>query len=76
VHRDDPRPVEEGCDCLACAKFSRGVLHHLHARKEILATTLSTIHNLRVFHRFLEGAREAIARGEWGRFRDAAMRAG
>ncbi len=69
AHASDPSPIEEGCDCLACTGFSRGFLHHLYRRKEMLGTTLGTIHNLRVFHRFLERARQAIAEGEWGRFR-------
>jgi len=69
-HRQDPGPIEEGCDCLACLRYSRGILHHLYQRKEILAYTLGSIHNLRVFHRFLENAREAILGGGWGAFRE------
>ena len=69
-HRQDSGPIEEGCDCLACRRFSRGTLHHLYQRKEILAYTLGSLHNIRVFHRFLENAREAILRGDWQSFRD------
>ena len=29
VHRLDPRPIEEGCECLACRRFSRSYLRHL-----------------------------------------------
>jgi len=70
VHQEDPAPIEEGCDCAACRSFSRGFLHHLFRRREMLGPTLATIHNLRVFHRFLERARRAIAAGEWPRFRE------
>ena len=70
VHKTDRGPIEEGCDCLACTKFSRGFLHHLYLRKEMLGYTLGSIHNLRAFHRFLERAREAIAAGTWGAFRE------
>ena len=36
VHRLDPRPIEEGCDCLACRRFSRSYLRHLFLAKEML----------------------------------------
>jgi queuine tRNA-ribosyltransferase len=57
----DPRPLEEGCDCPACATFSRGYLRHLCRSKEMLGAELLTLHNLRHFHRLLEGLRGAIA---------------
>ncbi len=69
IHRRDRSPVEEGCDCPACERFSRGTLHHLYQRKEMLACTLGSLHNLRVFHRFLERARQAVLEGSWQQFR-------
>jgi queuine tRNA-ribosyltransferase len=68
-HQEDTGPIEEGCDCPVCARFSRGFLHHLFGRREMLGPVLATIHNLRAFHRFLERARAAIAAGEWPGFR-------
>lgn len=76
AHKDDRGPIEEGCDCPACAGFSRGFLHHLYLRKEMLAYTLGSLHNLRVFHRFLESAREAVKSGRWGEFRRQGTLAG
>ncbi|MFQ5655698.1 MAG: tRNA guanosine(34) transglycosylase Tgt [Planctomycetota bacterium] len=67
-HRADGRPIEEGCDCAACRGFSRGFLHHLFLRRELLGYTLASLHNLRVFHRFLEEARRAITAGRWEGF--------
>ena len=32
----DPRPLEEGCDCPACARFSRAYVRHLVTQQEIL----------------------------------------
>lgn len=69
-HKQDPNPVEEDCECLACTRYSRGTLHHLYQRKEILAYTLGSIHNLSVFHRFLRKARTAVLDGVWEDFRD------
>ena len=68
AHKRDTGPLEEGCDCFACRGFSRGFIHHLYQRKEMLGYTLGTIHNLRVFHRYLERARAAIATDTWDQF--------
>jgi len=61
--KEDFRPIEDGCDCLACARFSRAYLRHLFQAEEMLAATLATIHNLRFYLRLVEGARRAIAAG-------------
>ena len=43
---DDPRPVQEGCPCLACRSFSRAYLAHLFRADELLSYRLATSHNL------------------------------
>jgi len=61
-HRDDLRPLEEGCPCAACAGgFSRAYLRHLFACGEILAHRLASLHNLTHLGRLMERARAAIA---------------
>ncbi len=61
----DPRPLQEGCDCPACAGgFSRGYVRHLCKSDEILGAVLISLHNLRTFHRLFERIRAAIPRGE------------
>jgi queuine tRNA-ribosyltransferase len=66
-YREDDRPVEEGCPCYTCRRFSRGYLRHLFMSKEILAYRLNTIHNLTYYLSVMRKAREAIIHG---RFRD------
>lgn len=67
--REDPAPILEGCDCPACAEgWSRGVLRHLIMASEPLGRRLCTAHNLRVLHRLVAGAREAIERDEFAAF--------
>lgn len=39
-------PIEEGCSCFTCQKFSLAYIHHLFKAKEMTALTLATIHNL------------------------------
>ena len=60
----DTAPIEEGCDCPACAGgFSRAYLRHLDRCREILGSVLATQHNLRYYQRLMAGLREAIAAG-------------
>ncbi|MGB7345483.1 MAG: tRNA guanosine(34) transglycosylase Tgt [Pirellulaceae bacterium] len=59
VHRDDTRPLEADCPCIAC-RHSRGYLRHLFNAKEMLGPILLSIHNLTYYQRLMQGAREAI----------------
>ncbi|MFM8697977.1 MAG: tRNA guanosine(34) transglycosylase Tgt, partial [Phycisphaerales bacterium] len=44
-HADDPRPIDETCDCEACAGgFSRAYLRHLFMAEEMLGPTLVSVH--------------------------------
>jgi queuine tRNA-ribosyltransferase len=60
----DPSPLDEGCACPACARFSRAYLRHLVNQDEILGLRLLTLHNLRFVLDLTAGARAAIERGE------------
>jgi queuine tRNA-ribosyltransferase len=59
----DPQPLEEGCDCPACTRFSRAYLRHLINQQELLALRLLSLHNLRFLLRLTETARAAIEQG-------------
>ena len=59
----DPAPLEEGCDCPACARFSRAYLRHLVNQQELLGLRLLSLHNLRFLIRLTEAARAAIENG-------------
>jgi queuine tRNA-ribosyltransferase len=65
----DAAPLEEGCDCPACTRFSRAYLRHLVTQQEILGLRLLTLHNLRFLLRLTASAREAIAAGRLADFR-------
>jgi queuine tRNA-ribosyltransferase len=56
-------PIDEGCDCFTCARFSRAYLHHLFKAREALAIPLVAEHNLRFTARLLELVRDAISAG-------------
>ncbi len=57
---DDPDPIEPGCPCYTCQRFSRAYLRHLFISKELLAYRLNTIHNLSHYLRIMEEMRRAI----------------
>ena len=59
-HREDPRPLEEGCPCPLCTHYSRAYLHHLHKCNEILGVMLLTWHNVCYYERLMQGLRNAI----------------
>jgi queuine tRNA-ribosyltransferase len=58
---DDPAPLEDGCRCLACRRFSRAYLAHLFRARELLAYRLATVHNLTFTLDFMARIRAAIA---------------
>ena len=61
-HRQDPRPLEEGCDCPLCTHYSRAYIHHLQKCQEVLAVMLLSWHNVRYYERLMQGLREALAK--------------
>ncbi len=59
----DSSPIDPGCDCYACANFSRAYIRHLVIANEILAAILLTTHNLRFLFRLMDELRNAIRKG-------------
>ncbi len=58
-------PIDDGCDCYTCTHYSAAYLHHLFASKEMLASTLATIHNERFIVRLVDQMRERIEAGDF-----------
>jgi queuine tRNA-ribosyltransferase len=69
----DPRPLEEGCRCPACSRFSRAYIRHLVNQEELLGLRLLSLHNLYFLLELTAGARAAIERGELEAFTAAAL---
>ncbi len=67
---DDPEPVQEGCPCPACRRFSRAYLAHLFRARELLAYRLATCHNLTFTLDFMARIRAAIEVGSFSELRD------
>lgn len=65
VHKLDEGPIEAGCTCAACARYSRGYLHHLTKADEMLGWHLLGIHNLHFYHQLMREMRASILRDEF-----------
>jgi queuine tRNA-ribosyltransferase len=69
----DARPLEEGCPCPACTRFSRAYVRHLVNQQEILGLRLLSLHNLRFLLDLVAAARRAIERGEFLSWKEEAL---
>ena len=56
----DERPIEEGCQCPACRRYSRAYIRHLLKAKEMLGMRLCVLHNLYYYNTLMEEIRDAI----------------
>jgi queuine tRNA-ribosyltransferase len=64
----DPRPVDEQCGCYTCRNFSRAYLRHLFLAREILYSTLASLHNVAIYLDRMRRIREAILIGNLAGF--------
>lgn len=69
-HKEDYRPLEEGCDCPLCSHYSRAYIHHLQKCNEVLGIMLLTWHNIRYYERLMQGLRNAIKSDTLNQFAD------
>jgi len=65
----DTAPLDAGCACLACRRFSRGYLRHLFVARELLAYRLLTLHNVTFYLALMAKMRAAVGAGAFGSFR-------
>jgi len=65
AYERDFSPIEEGCGCYACRRFSRAYIRHLYRSGEILASRLCSWHNLYFLVNLMRGARRAIIEGSF-----------
>lgn len=73
VFETDNEPIEEGCTCPACKRYSRGYIRHLLKAKEMLGMRLCVLHNLHFYNKMLSDARTAIISGSFADFKKAKL---
>jgi queuine tRNA-ribosyltransferase len=68
-YKEDCLPIEEGCLCYACSKFSRAYIRHLLNTGEVLGLRLVSWHNLHFYIDLMRQVREAIQEERFQAFR-------
>lgn len=68
-YETDARPVEEGCECPACRRYSRAYIRHLLKAKEMLGMRLCVLHNLYFYNTMMEEIRDALDAGEFAAYK-------
>ena len=66
----DEKPIEEGCGCPACRRYSRAYIRHLLKAKEMLGMRLCVLHNLYFYNTMMEEIREAIEEGRYRNYKE------
>ena len=65
----DERPIEEGCNCPACRRYSRAYIRHLLKAKEMLGMRLCVLHNLYFYNTMMEEIRDALDAGNFAQYK-------
>ena len=65
----DTRPIEEGCGCPACRRYSRAYIRHLLKAKEMLGMRLCVLHNLYFYNHLMEKIRTALDEERFGSYK-------
>ena len=65
----DTRPIEEGCRCPVCRRYSRAYIRHLLKAREMLGMRLCVLHNLYFYNTMMAEIREAIEAGNYQEYK-------
>ena len=68
-YETDDRPVEEGCPCPACRRYSRAYIRHLLKAKEMLGMRLCVLHNLFFYNTMMTEIRDALDEGRFAAYK-------
>ena len=65
----DDRPIEEGCKCPTCQRYSRAYVRHLLKAKEMLGMRMCVLHNLYFYNNMMTEIRDALDKGEFAAYK-------
>ena len=68
-YETDDRPIEEGCGCPACRRYSRAYIRHLLKAKEMLGMRLCVLHNLYFYNTMMTEIRDALDEGRFAAYK-------
>ena len=72
-HKREFKPIEDDCTCYTCQNYTRAYVSHLFRSKEMLASTLATIHNQHFIVGLVDQMRKTIKSGEFFEFKKEFM---
>jgi len=67
----DDSPIEEGCQCPTCQRYSRAYIRHLLKAKEMLGMRLCVLHNLYFYNNLMKEIRDALDEGRFAEYKKA-----
>ena len=65
----DDTPIEEGCQCPACRRYSKAYIRHLLKSCEMLGMRLCVLHNLYFYNHMMEEIRDALDAGNFAEYK-------
>lgn len=65
----DGRPIEEGCGCPVCRRYSRAYIRHLLKAKEMLGMRFCVLHNLFFYNSMMAEIRTALDLGHFASYK-------
>ncbi len=65
----DSRPIEEGCQCPTCRRYSRAYVRHLLKAKEMLGMRMCVLHNLYFYNTMMTEIRDSLDKGEFSEYK-------
>ena len=68
-YETDENPIEPGCGCPTCQRYSRSYIRHLLKAKEMLGMRLCVLHNLYFYNKMMEEARDALDAGNFTEYK-------
>ena len=69
----DDTPIEEGCGCPACKRYSRAYIRHLLKAKEMLGMRHCVLHNLYFYNKMMEEIRDALDEGRFASYKKSKL---
>mgnify|MGYP000262076051 FL=1 len=70
AYKRDFNPIDDECDCYTCTHYTQAYLHHLVHAKELLASTLLTIHNEHFIVGLVAKMRQTLLDGSFQDFKN------
>ena len=65
----DSQPIDTGCQCPVCRRYSRAYIRHLFKAEEMLAMRMAVMHNLFFYNDLMRRIRDSLDEGSFAQFR-------